>query len=241
MFARKRDKFENGADNQDFTKLLLTASAPFAVQEAYKALRTNVAFSLPGDKAKCVGITSAIRGEGKSSVAVNLAISFGQIGKRVVLIDCDMRRPSVAPKLGIKGRPGLSDFLVGEEKFENVIRNMEDLRIDVLPAGNIPPDPTGLLESKQMQALLETLRKYYHYIIVDLPPIATVSDAAILSKQIDGFLLVIRYGKTEYREAAEMLRQLHFADANPLGFVYNDAPVERKKYYRSDYYATKSK
>ncbi len=237
MSALSRKASRSGRENLDFTKLLLTESSPFTIREAYKALRTNVAFSLPGNEAKCVGITSAIRGDGKSSIAVNLSISFGQIGKRVVLIDCDMRRPTVASKLGIKGRPGLSDFLVGEEKFENVIQKVTNLGIDVIPAGNIPPDATGLLESKQMQALLETLRKYYHYIIVDLPPVVTVTDAAILSKHIDGFLLVVHHGKTEYREAAEMLRQLHFAEAKTLGFVYNDAPVERKKYYHNYYYA----
>lgn len=212
-------------------QLLLTQEAPFLVQEAYKALRTNVSFSLPGTEAKCVGITSATQGDGKSSNALNLAISFGQMGKRVILIDCDLRLPTIAAKIGIKGQPGLSDLLVGQSEVGIAIRRIPSLGIDVLPAGNLPPDPTRLLESKQMDFLIQELRKHYDYLFVDLPPVTTVADATILSRYLDGFLLVVRHEKTEYRALTETLNQLRFVHAKVIGFVYNDAVTEGKKYY----------
>lgn len=214
---------------------LLTERSPFSIKEAYKTLRTNVIFSLPGSGTKCIGVTSAARGDGKSTCAVNLAISFAQIGKRVILVDCDMRLPTAAAKLGIKGTPGLSDFLVGESKVEDTVRSVSKFGISVLPAGNIPPDATGLLESKQMEYLLSALGKIYDYVIVDLPPVTVVPDAAILSKYISGFLLVVRHGQTEHRAVTEMLNQLHIGSANILGFVYNDVPADSKKYYKRYY------
>lgn len=230
LSGKKKREVKNRIASSD--KFLLSGDSPFVVQEAYKALRTNVAFSLPGGECKVIGVTSAERGDGKSSNAINVACSFAQMGKRVVIIDCDMRLPTVASKIGIKGQPGLSDLLVGECEVGKALRRVEKLNLDVLPAGNIPPDPTRLLESKQIEVLLQELKKYYDYVFIDLPPINTVADAAILSRHIDGFLLVVRHEKTEYREVSEMLNQLRFVNAKIIGFVYNDAETEGKKYYR---------
>lgn len=218
------------------TDEILITEAPFSIQEAYKALRTNIVFSLPGGGSKIIGITSATKGEGKSSTALNVAISFAQIGKRVILVDGDMRLPTIASKLRINGRPGLSDILVGEGQIEASIRNVPSMGIHVLPAGNIPPDPTTLLESKPMNTILNVLRKYYDYVLIDLPPVNTVADAAILSRHLDGYLLVARHALAEKREVREMLNQLQLADAKILGFVYNGAPITEKKYYKNYYY-----
>lgn len=217
----------------DSRKMLLTQNSPFAVQEAYKALRTNVAFSLPGSESKCIGVTSAIRGDGKSTNAINLAISFAQTGKRVILIDCDMRLPTVASKIGIKGQTGLSNLLIGESQVGTVIQRVDELGIDVLPAGTIPPDATRLLESKQMEVFLKELKGFYDYVIVDLPPVTAVADAAILAKYMDGFLLVVRHGQTEFRAINEALTQLRFVNAKVLGFIYHGASVGDKKYYKN--------
>ena len=238
------------AVNFDRSKMLLSDRSSFSVQEAYKTLRTNISFSLPGSASKCIGVTSANRGDGKSSVAVNLAISFAQINKKVIIVDCDMRLPTVASKIGIESKPGLSNFLVGSNKIEDLlIRRVEDKGVDVLPAGNIPPDPTTLLESEQMAELMEVLKKHYDYIIVDLPPLMPVSDAAILSKYIDGFLIVVRHEKSEYAKIQETLHQLEFAEAKIIGFVYNGKSLENhyrksgrnKYYYYYDYYKKQSK
>ncbi len=214
---------------------VLGENSPFAVTEAYKALRTNVLFSLPDGGTKCIGVTSATKGEGKSSTALNLAISLAQIGKRVLLIDCDMRLPSIAAKLGIPGVPGLSNILVQDQNIDAALRRVDEVGITVLPSGTIPPDPTYLLESNRMATLLGILKKYYEYIIVDLPPVNSVTDAAILAKQLDGMLVVVRHGVAEYREVNNMLSQLRMANARILGMVYNDAPVTGKSYYKHYY------
>ena len=214
---------------------ILTEDSPFSVKEAYKALRTNVTFSLPGNESKCIGFTSAERAEGKSTNAINLGISFAQIGKRVVLLDCDMRLPTVASKLKLQQNPGLSDLLVGEASARDVMRHYMT-NMDIIPSGQIPPDPTGLLSSDLIAKLIEKLKEAYDYVLIDLPPVTTVTDAAILSRCIDGFLLVVRHEATQFNDINEMFRQLELADSKILGFIYNDAPVETKKYY-SHYYA----
>ena len=214
---------------------VLSENSPFAVTEAYKALRTNVQFSLPSGGTKCIGVTSATKAEGKSSTALNLAISFSQIGKKVLLIDCDMRLPSIASKLRIPGVPGLSNILVQDQNINEALRRVDGMDITILPSGTIPPDPTYLLESNRMAALLKVLQKYYEYIIVDLPPVNSVTDAAIMAKQLDGMLVVVRHGVAEYREVNNMLSQLRMANAKILGMVYNDAPVTGKSYYKHYY------
>lgn len=214
--------------------MILSSSSPFLLKEGYKALRTNVNFSIPGTEGKCIGVTSGNRGDGKSTNAVNLAISFAEVEKKTIILDCDMRLPTVHEKLGIKASPGLSDLLVGEARVaETVTRARENL--DVIPAGRIPRDPTGLLSSKQMAALIGRLKTIYSYVILDLPPVTTVTDAAILSQLVDGYLLVVRHMNTEFKEVSEALRQIRMAEGKVLGFVYNDAPVADKKYY-SHYY-----
>jgi len=227
MKSKKKSKVSS-ARNENF---LLTEKVPFAMQEAYKTLRTNVMLSLPGGDSKCLGITSACPGEGKSTTSANLAISLAQIGKRVLLVDCDLRLPTVAAKLRIPAVPGLSNFLAGQAKIEEAVRVHEQFGIHILPAGTIPPDPTGLLESAQMGHLIAALKKIYDYVIIDLPPVTTVADAAILTKYVDGYLLVTHVNRTEHRKVAEMLRQMQMADANILGFVTTGGAVSGSYYY----------
>ena len=198
---------------------ILNEKASFMAQEAYKSLRTNVIFSLPGSECKCIGVASSEPGEGKSTTALNLSISLAQIGKRVLLVDCDMRLSTLASRLGIPGTPGISDFMVGQCKIEEAVRGVEKYGIYVLPAGNVPPDATGLLESKQMEHLFSAVRKIYDYVIVDLPPVVAVPDAAIMSKYLDGYLLVVREKQSSHRKVSQMLRQLQMVKAHVIGFV----------------------
>lgn len=216
----------------DRRSLILSEESPFMAKEAYKALRTNIVFSLPGAECKCIALTSTGRAEGKSTNSVNIAISFAQIGKKVLLIDGDMRLPTVASMLDVKSQPGLSNLLVEETSIEDAIVPAKDYGIDVLPAGNIPPDPTRLLESEQMERLLTELRTRYDYIFIDLPPANTVTDALILAKCVDGFLLLVKHNVTEHRAVAEMISRFKLVDGKILGFIYVDAPVEHKGYYK---------
>ncbi len=210
---------------------LLSKETSFAVQEGYRVLRTNVMFSLPGEGCKCVGVTSPVPGDGKSTTAANLAIALSQIGKKVILVDCDMRLPTVAATFGIPVEPGLSDFLTGQAKIEEAVRRCSDYGISILPSGNLPPDATGLLEDKQLDSLFSALKKIFDYIIVDLPPVNTVPDAMILSKYMDGFLIAVREQKTKHREIDQMLRQIHLADVRVLGFVNTGASIKNSGYY----------
>ena len=220
----------------DQKKMILSDKSPFTVKEAYKTLRTNVMFSLPGNDSKCIGVVSADRGDGKSSVAINLAISFSQIKKKVIIVDCDLRLPTIATKLGIDSKYGLSNFLSGnQDSDESLIRYSKTFGIDIVTSGEIPPDPTTLLESNQMKSFIELMKKHYDYIILDFPPVNIVSDAAIMSEIVDGYLIVVRHNESEYHKISETLRQMQFAGAKILGFVYNGKD-DRKKYYKSTKY-----
>lgn len=210
---------------------ILSENVPWGIQEAYKQLRTNVIFSLTGDGCKVIGVTSAHQTEGKSITAINHAISFAQLGKKVLLIDCDLRRPSVAVKFHIKGTPGLSDALVGQAKVTESVRRLSQYNIDVMPSGSIPPDSTWLLQSARMDAMIDALKKVYDYIIVDLPSVMIVADASIAAKFCDGFLFIVRHNTTDKRMIALSLQQLDRAGARILGFVYNGAKPGDGNYY----------
>lgn len=226
----RKNRTVNGED-----EFILDDESGFAVQEAYKALRTNVIFSLPGNGPKCIGITSATKGNGKSTTALNTAIAFGQIGKKVIVLDGDLRLPTVASKLNIKGEPGLSNILIGSSDVTECIQHNEEHGIDVIPSGIIPPDATVLLQSSEMAKLIDNLKRKYDYVFIDLPPVLVTIDAALLSKVVDGFLLVVKHGVSEYRSVAAMMNQLKYADAHVLGVVYANADVGGRKRYYSHY------
>ena len=247
---KKNNNKDNRANLLNQKTMLLSDRSAFSVKEAYKTLRTNVMFSLPGKDSKCIGVVSPDRGDGKSSVSINLAISFAQINKKVIIVDCDLRLPTIASKLGIEAKPGLSNFLSGNQDSEQpLIRRSSEYGIDIMTAGDIPPDPTALITSRQMDAFIELLKKYYDYIILDFPPATIVSDAASVSRIVDGYLIVIRHNSSEFSKINETLRQMDFADAKILGFVYNGKDEQKKyykngkysKYYYNNYYYKKSK
>ncbi len=225
---------KSGSLTFDAQKMLLSKNSPFSVQEAYKTLRTNVTFSLPGSDCKCIGIASANRGDGKSTIAINLSISLAQINKRVILVDCDMRLPTIASKLGYQPKPGLSNYLSGDCDGLPIVQT-KDKGFDIIPSGNIPPDSTTLISSQEMLNLVEKLKESYDYIVFDFPPINIVSDAVMMSGVIDGYLIVVRHNSSEYQMLTETIRQMRFADAKIIGFVYNGKGEEKKYYKRRKY------
>lgn len=217
-------------------KMILNDNTPWAVKEAYKGLRTNVLFSLPGSESKVIGVTSAFMHDGKSINAINIAISLAQLNKKVMLIEADLRRPTISARFQVKGTPGLSDALVAQANFTDCVRRLRDYRIDMMPAGSLPPDPTWLLQSRQMQALVNALKKQYDYIVFDLPPVTSVADAAIMAPNLDGFLFVVRHNSTDVRGIRDALSQLKRAKARIIGFVYNDATSNESGYYAGNYH-----
>ena len=216
----------------------------FAAAESYKLLRTKLQFSFADEKAcHIIGVSSALTGEGKSLTAINLAYSTCQLGKRVLLIDCDLRRPSLADKLPISKTPGLSDFLSGQIGAENLIQRCslksDALSFHAIAPGHMPPNPLELLTSPRMEKMLQKLRENYDYIILDLPPVGEVSDALAAAKFTDGMLLVVRQNYCDRIALNGAARQFAFVDAKILGVVFNCINEEGKlysnKYYKRYY------
>ncbi|MBR2320418.1 MAG: CpsD/CapB family tyrosine-protein kinase [Clostridia bacterium] len=196
----------------------------FTALEQYKLIRANLDFTLPeNEKCPIIGVTSSMRGEGKSTTAVNLAYVFAEKGSKVLLIDGDLRIPSIAKKLKINSTPGLADLLRGKSKE---LFGFQTYLLDnwfVLPSGDIPPNPSELLGSSRMENVLNQMRELFDYIIVDLPPVNLVSDAVSISKLISGMIVVIREEYTEKKELEKCFRQLKLSNVNVLGCVMNEA------------------
>ncbi len=209
---------------------LLTEQDDFFTQEAYKTLRSNVIFSLSGEDegSKVIQVTSAMASEGKSTTTVNLAISFAMTDRKVLLIDCDMRRPKLASLLQLKGSPGLSNVLVDYKLLEKAITPTSVPKLDVMTAGDVPPNPSELLGSKRMAALLSDMRKVYDYVILDTPPVNVVTDSVVLASRVgsDGVLFVVRAGHSERWSVQQATEQLEYAKVKVLGFVLNGVAAE---------------
>ncbi len=228
----KKDKIKN-TDNQE---AIFGDKLSFASKEAYNLLRTNITFAFPDEKlGKVAGVTSASAHEGKSTTSINLACSLADAGYKVLLVDADMRRPSIAKALSIEAEPGLSDVLSGNSEAKIHTGVLHD-NLSVLTAGHIPPNPSELLNSDRMKMLLESFKEEYNYVIVDLPPALVVTDAAIASKYFSGVIIVVRHASTRRREIAEVVRQLDYVNAKILGFVYTKIGYRKSKDYNK-YYA----
>lgn len=225
---RKKKKLDPNQNYVNQRRNILTNQSSFHVLEAYKALRTNVRFSLSGSGCKKLCITSCSSGEGKSITVLNLAISFAQTGQKVLLIDGDMRRPSLAKLLIEKPAPGLSNYLAGLNSVDDVIRKEVYSNLDLILAGDIPPNPSELLGSDNMQKLLEDMSQRYDYIMLDLPPVGVVADACVIANSLDGILFLVRQNSTERDTVASCVKQLELSGAKLLGFVLNGAQKEIK-------------
>ncbi len=217
---------------------MVGANVSFAAMEAYKLMRTKLQFSFV-DEQKChvIGVCSAMAGEGKSVTSVNLAYSMAQLDKRVLLIDCDMRRPSLNIKLGLKKIPGLSNYLTRQVQEQEAIQKYgdEEANFDVICAGRNPPNPIELLSSLRMKTILEEFREKYDYIILDLPPIEEVSDALVASKLVDGTLLVVRQNYCNTHALSGAVKQFDFVESRILGIVLNCSSDKGARYYKNRY------
>lgn len=243
LFKKKQNKVSFLVDE---TRKTLHQNLNFTAIEQYKMLRTNLDFVLPvGEKCPIIGITSSTRGEGKSTTAINLSYVLAEKGSKVLLIDADLRLPSVAKKMEFKKAVGLTDLLMGksiqiEEYRSSLLENWY-----ILPSGEIPPNPSELLGSVRMENVLGNLRKTFDYIIIDLPPVNIVSDAVSISRLITGMLVIMREGYTERKELKVCLRQLELSNVKILGCVmtysqtsegYYSRYKKYKKYKKSPYY-----
>ncbi|SFF61606.1 polysaccharide biosynthesis tyrosine autokinase [Blastococcus tunisiensis] len=194
------------------------------VAEAYRAIRTNLQFLDVDNPPRVIVVSSSIPGEGKSTLAVNLATVLAQSGSRVTLIEADLRRPRVTKYMGLISGAGLSNVLGGTAALYEVTQPWGDGRLSVLGAGPMPPNPSEMLGSANMRSLLEHLRQTNDFVLIDAPPLLPVTDAAVLTAQADGCLLSVRYGKTRREELAEAAATLGRIDGKLLGVVLNRVP-----------------
>ncbi|MEU3165466.1 polysaccharide biosynthesis tyrosine autokinase [Streptosporangium sp. NPDC006930] len=199
--------------------------------EAFRALRTNLQFIGVDRQPKSLVVTSCLPGEGKSSTSANLAITLAQAGWRVVLVDGDLRRPSIPSYLGIEGATGLTDVLIDKARLNEVIQVWGDAGLSVLPSGQIPPNPSELLGSNGMREVLAQLTGTYDMVIIDAPPLLPVTDAATITALCDGALLVARYGKTRREHMARASELLASINARVVGTVLNFFPAGSGTHY----------
>ena len=198
--------------------------------ESYRTLRTNIQYSSFDKEYKVIVITSSEPGEGKSTTAGNLALCMAQGDKKVILVDCDLRRPSIHKKFKVSNLAGLSDVIIGKSDLSKVMHRYNK-NLVLLTSGKIPPNPSEMLSSKSMENFLEKLRENFDYVILDTPPVQAVTDSQILSTKADGTILVVRAERTKKESVNNAINLLKKVNANIIGTVLNGIDVSRSKYY----------
>lgn len=246
-FHARRDRKLSNVDGNlvlHHKEYLLTDNAPFDVTEAFRNLKAALSVSVPKkDGGMCVTTTSAYPKDGKTTVAVNLALMFALSDAKVIIVDADIRKGRVAKFFKQRSAPGLADYLSGQNTLEEVIRPTSiNKNLSYIACGTHSPKPYELLESEEMKNLLETLRTQYDYIIVDTPPVLLLSDALVVAPETDGTVLVCRHQVSYMSDIDRALNSLSFAQAKVLGVVVNDytSPKFGKSYnrYKNRYYYT---
>lgn len=216
--------------------IIANESAPFSYVESYKTIRTNLNFITQSNGYKTIMITSATPAEGKSNTTINIALSLSKIGKNVLVIDCDMRKPGLTKYLNISSRTsGLSNVLSNQATIEDIVFKISDLGFYVIPSGSIPPNPSELLSSRNMQKMIKSLENDFDYILLDTPPIYVVSDAAILENVVDGALMVIAHRHASLNVVKSAKENLEKSKIKILGAILSQ--YDEKQSYKSDYYS----
>ena len=217
------------------------------ISEVFRTLRTNIQFMNSGKKLRVIQVASTFPGEGKSYVSSNLAVTFAQAGKRVIIIDADMRKGRLYSIFGASPRPGLSNYLSGMDADENgnsdISRYIQRTEVDnllLISAGNIPPNPSELLVSEQMRNLLEELKEVCDIVIIDGTPCALVADSVILSRIVDTTVIVTACKETKKDNLDKIVKNIKQVGGNIAGIVLNKVPISAKKYSENYYYGSTS-
>ncbi len=241
--ALPRPKRNGRAGGRPDQNLVTINAMQSSASESFRTLRTNLMFSQAVRAMRTLVVTSASPGEGKTTTASNLAVSFAQQGMRVLLADCDLRRAAVHRLFSIPREPGLSDLVLGYETEEAVTRATSVSGLYVIPAGKLPPNPSELLAGEGMRKTLAALTEGYDVIVIDTPPLLAASDAAIIATLADGVIMVIRAGKTDIAAALQSTQQLNAVGARVVGAVLNDPDAQVPKYgayYQYEYTTPRS-
>lgn len=216
-------------------KLVARTKPNSVISEQYRAIRTTINFSLPGTEMKTLLFTSASKEEGKSTTSANMAIVFAESGKKVLLIDADMRKPTLHHTFNLNNHIGLSNLLVGKGELEQSVRGSGIDGLELLTSGQIPHNPAELLDSPMLDSLMAEMKQRYDLIIFDSPPILSVTDSKILANKCDGTVLVVNTGKTEKQSALKARDSLATAKAFIVGVVMNNYKMSKDHYYSYDY------
>ena len=218
-------------------KAIISYNDPKSViSEQYREIRTNIEYSNVDQNTKTILVTSSDKNEGKTTTVSNLAVSFANLNKKVLLIDCDLRNASIHKMFRLNNIYGLTDILAKDRAVDKCIQETELKNLYVLTAGAIPPNPAEILSSDKMKNLIENLKNVYDYIFIDTPPIGLVTDAGALSSFIDGVVLVVKSESVEKKYLEETKKKLDAVDARILGAILNSYKSEQKDYNYYSYY-----
>lgn len=198
--------------------------------EAYRGLRTSLEYSSVDKKLKTIVVTSSNPGEGKSTVSTNLAFVLSQGGKKVVIVDADLRKPTIHKKLKLANTEGLTDLLIGKRNINQVSKAVDE-NINIITAGKKTPNPAEMVSSKAMEELIQFLKEEYDYVIIDTPPVRNIGDGVILAAKADGVILVVRAGQTKSGDIVKGYKELEKVKANIVGSVLNAIEKRRDGYY----------
>lgn len=211
--------------------MFVMEKAPKSIDaEAYRSLRSNIEYSSFDDEYRVIVVTSSVPGEGKSTTAGNLAIALAQSGNSVLLVDCDMRKPSIHKKFKISNAAGTAELLLRKKSFEEVANDYNE-NLTIITAGKIPPNPSEMLASRAMTAFIEEMKKEFKYIILDTPPLQAVTDAQVLSTKADGVLLVVRAGSTKREMVLNSVDLIKKVQGKVIGTVLNGVENKKNNYY----------
>lgn len=226
---------KNKVDNTSMQKgvQLMTVSSPKSVNtEQFNTIRTNIEFSNVDDEYSSLMVTSSAISEGKSTVSANLAVAFARQGKRVILVDSDLRRPTVNATFKMKDPVGVTSYLTNSEvKIQDIVYKTSISNLYVIPSGPTPPNPSELIGSKKMLKLINTLGEQSDLVIYDAPPVLSVTDAQLLATRVDGVVLVVRENQTEKGAVREAVQLIKHVDGNIIGTVLNDVHASSNGYY----------
>jgi len=222
--------------NSERIRNVINSDSKFAIVEGYKSARTSLVFSLNAENNCAVAVTSWSKGEGKSTATVNLSISFAKMGKRVLLMDTDLRRPNVHNLLKISNSCGVSDVIGQMADFEDAVHRDVVPSLDVLTAGAIPPNPSELIASQGFASFMNMVKNQYDYVILDTPPIGVVTDTLLLKEHIAGYVMIVREKVTTHGDIERAVQSIRLAGSKILGFLKVGCDLsERKKYKKGGY------
>ena len=206
------------------------------IVEAYRKIVTNIEFANIDNNIKTIMCTSSMPGEGKTTTVCNIAGVLIDLGKKVLLLDMDLRKPMVHKFFKLSNRIGLTDILINKDDFKGYLNNIYE-GLDVITSGRVPSNPSEVINSKAIKELIKNISTYYDYVLIDVPPVAMVSDPITISTYTDAVLLVVAYSETDSETAKRAADSLRHVNANIIGTIFNKIPVSKKnKYYYNSYY-----